>query len=97
MLRCQGEGRSHPLPQQLNEHTHRIDLMEAGKFQNVLADQVGGVLAPPTLGVVGPFCQAGFWKAASLNQMQQGLAWSADMPLWAHDSRTDTESKCRCW
>ena len=50
--------------------------MEAGKLQNVLADQVGGVLAPPALGVVGPFCQAGLWKAASLDQMQQGLIGS---------------------
>ena len=50
--------------------------MEAGKLQNVLADQVCGVLAPPTLGVVGPLRQAGLWKATSLDQMQQGLIGS---------------------
>jgi hypothetical protein len=33
--------------------------MEPGKLQNDLADQVCGVLAPPALGVVGPFRQAG--------------------------------------
>jgi hypothetical protein len=64
------------LAQQLDEHAHRVDLMEAGKLQNVLADQVGGVLAPPALGVVGPLCQAGLWKATSLDQMQQGLIGS---------------------
>ena len=50
--------------------------MEAGKLQNVLPYQVCGVLAPPALRVFGPSRQAGFRKAASLDQMQQGLIGS---------------------
>ena len=50
--RGQRQRRAHPLPQQLKEHPHRVDLVQARELEHVFPDQVGGVLAAPPLRVV---------------------------------------------
>ncbi len=88
-------GRAHPRAQHLGKQADRVDLLDARELQHVVAHQPVKVLPAPALGLVVVGGQAGFGKAATLQQMVQSVLGCGPGLLtpFAHRERVQPQAK----